>query len=852
MSPEAFLIAIAVVVVLGVGAQWLAWRFRLPSILLLLICGFVAGPVTGFIDPTLLQGNWLFPFVSLSIGIILFEGGLSLRLDELRDVGHVVRNLITVGVAFTGITAAIGAHYLVGFGWPVSVVMGAILTVTGPTVIIPLLRHVRPSGRVGTAAKWEGITIDPIGAILAVLVLEAVILLNEPAAAGHAAEGFTAVVGPLLEVLLLEIVVGLGVSVAGAFFLIVLIRRRLIPDWLQNPMALMTVVAVFALANALQDEAGLLSTTLMGIFMANQRYVSVHKIIEFKEDLRVLLISVLFIVLSARLELSALAYISVGSLLFLGLLMLVIRPLAVMLSSIGTKLTWKEQTFLAWLAPRGIVAAAVASLFSFRLEEYFPEDAARMVPVIFLVIVGTVAVYGLSISPLARRLGLAQPNPQGVLFVGAHAWARQLARVISDLGFGVLMLDSNSTNVARARQEGLTAKRGNVLSEDVVDDLDLSSIGKLVALTPNDEVNSLAALRFSEIFESTGVYQLNARVGNLRAGEGELPLHLRGRPLWGKGATFASLAERFDQGAEIKTFELSEDDDYASLQRRYDDDLVPLALVNADGELRLFTDDQTLTPESDDHVVVLVPSVAHRQRQVGQAPFEQLVARSEVIDLDGSISYEKLVAQAAASLARELSTDVEGLAQALQEGSRYGAAPIAGGVALPHIRLRGIDQSALLLARSRAGIRPTQDDLEASETVHAFFFLVSPEENPEMHLRILANIAGCIDQKDFLEEWLAADDERELKETLLHHDRFLSLFLSAKNTTSGFIGKKVGQIELPPGNSIALIQRGDDFDVPNAETVLQEGDCITIIGDPAGVHRLYKRYRDSDPKTRDD
>ena len=240
-----------------------------------------------------------------------------------------------------------------------------------------------------------------------------------------------------------------------------------------------------------------------------------------------------------------------------------------------------------------------------------------MVAVVFLGSAGAVTGYGLIISPRARWLGRAQRDPKGVLFVGAHGWARKLARVISDLGFGVLMLDSNATNVALARQEGLTAKRGNVLSEDVVDDLDLSSIGKLVALTPNDEVNSLAALRFSEIFESTGVYQLNARVGNLRAGEGELPLHLRGRPLWGKGVTFATLSERIGQGAEIKTFQLSEDDDYTSLLRRYDDDLVPLALVRDADELRLFTDDQTLVPEDGDQIIVLVPSVAHRQGQVG-------------------------------------------------------------------------------------------------------------------------------------------------------------------------------------------------------------------------------------------
>ena len=218
---ESLLLGVATVFVLGLGAQWLAWRFRLPSILLLLIFGFVAGPVTGILHPEQLQGDWVFTFVAVSVSFILFEGGLSLRLDELREVRAAVRNLITIGVAITGVLSALGAHYLVGFDWPLAIIVGAILTVTGPTVVIPLLRHVRPSGRVGTVAKWEGITIDPIGAILAVLVLETVILLNEPAAA----EGFRGAFIHLAEGLMLEAVVGVGAAAIGTTALILLLRR---------------------------------------------------------------------------------------------------------------------------------------------------------------------------------------------------------------------------------------------------------------------------------------------------------------------------------------------------------------------------------------------------------------------------------------------------------------------------------------------------------------------------------------------------------------------------------------------------------------------------------------------------
>lgn len=623
MSPENLLIAISVVLVLGIGAQWVAWRFRLPSILLLLVSGFLAGPVTGFIDPASLQGDWLFPFVSLAVGIILFEGGLSLKSDEFREVGNAVRNLITIGVLFTGVAAALGAHYLVGFSWPVSIVLGALLTVTGPTVIIPLLRHVRPSGRVGTIAKWEGITIDPIGAILAVLVLEGVLLLYGPAGAGHGAEGAAGVVGALIKGIFFEAAVGVGMSAIGAGFLILMLRRGLVPDWLQNAFTLMTVVAVFAISNSLQHESGLLSTTLLGIIMANQKMVSVHKIIEFKEDLRVLLISILFIILSARLEPSALNYINTGSLLFLGLLMLVIRPIAVMLSSLGTRLNWKEQAFLAWLAPRGIVAAAVASLFSFRLADIFPEDAAGIVPIVFLVIVGTVAVYGLTISPLARWLGLAQPDPQGAVLIGSHDWARTLGAAIKDAGFKVLMLDANPSNIRAARKLGLTALRTNVLSEGLMDEIDLSGIGRLIALTPNDEVNSLAALHFNEVFESSQLFQLAA--GSERTDFGDLPIHLRGRPLFGKGVTYATVDQQFEDGAVIESLKIVDDESLSAFRARYEGG-EPLFIVRGDkfhvvsmgAELALQAGDTVIAMLED--ASVLAEATAHEEATAVNEP----------------------------------------------------------------------------------------------------------------------------------------------------------------------------------------------------------------------------------------
>jgi NhaP-type Na+/H+ or K+/H+ antiporter len=612
--PETILLDITVVILLGIGAQWLAWRFRLPSILLLLVVGFLAGPVLGVLEPQALQGDWLFAFVSLSIGIILFEGGLSLRLGELREVGGAVLNLITFGVVLTWGLGATAAHYILGFNVELAVLIGAILTVTGPTVVIPLLRHVRPKGRVNTIAKWEGITIDPVGAILAVLTLETLLLLNSPREAGagpaHAA-------AEVAEGLGLEIFVALGVSVAASMLLIFILYRRLVPDFLRNPVTLMVVITAFVISNVLQHESGLLTTTLMGIAMANQPYVSVHRIIKFKENLQVLLIGSLFVLLSARLELSALNYIDVNVLVFLGILVILVRPLAVFLSSIGTNMEWEEKVFLSWLAPRGIVAAAVASLFAFQLRPVYPEAIDGMVPVIFAVIVGTVAIYGLTLSPLAQWLDLADPDPDGLLFVGAAPWVRAVATRIQELGVSVALIDNNPSHVQAAREEGLPAQQGNALSEAVLDEVDLSGIGRLLITIPNDEVASLTALHFSEVFETTDIYQLAAQPDSRHGGEGVMPRHLRGRPLFGEDTSYRSLEAHVQRGDSVKVLTLADDfaeDEqefytYEDLASYYEDvTVIPLFVLRQNDDLEVVSEAEQFRLTPEDRFVALVGS----------------------------------------------------------------------------------------------------------------------------------------------------------------------------------------------------------------------------------------------------
>jgi NhaP-type Na+/H+ or K+/H+ antiporter len=594
---EDLLVGLAMIVTLGVSAQWLAWRLRLPSILVLLIFGFVAGPLLNLVNPDEILGEWLFPIVSLSVAIILFEGGLSLKVSEIHTTGHVVRNLVTVGALATWMVAATGAYFILGFPLRVAILFGAILIVTGPTVIIPLLRHVRAVGSISSLAKWEGIVNDPIGAIVAVLVFEAIVVVNIQQAA-------TTVVISLVETILIGVVLG----AAGAYGMAFLLRRYWIPDHLQSVVALMAVVSTFALSNLLQQESGLVTVTLMGIILTNQRGVNIKPIVEFKENLGVLLLSVLFIILSARLSLEDLVHLGPQSIVFLFVLILIARPLSVWISTIGSSLKWQEKVFLAWMAPRGIVAAAVTSVFALELHETIGlVEADLMVPEMFLIIVGTVTIYGLGAGPLGNWLGVANPDPQGNLIVGAHQWARQIGKALQDAGFKVMLLDTNHENVTLAKLDGVPAMYASVLSESLPAELELGSYGRLLALTHNDEVNALATLHYAEIFGRANVFQLHPKEEEHELRE-VVPVPLRGRLLFGSAINCDKLIEKHQHGAVIKQTPLTEQYGYAEFREMYGTNAIPLFLVDENNTLIIFTDDQQPLPRPGQTLISLVSS----------------------------------------------------------------------------------------------------------------------------------------------------------------------------------------------------------------------------------------------------
>ncbi len=569
------------VLALGIAAQWFAWKCKLPSILVLLAFGFGLGCLTGVkIDDYLVAHDVLLSAVGLCVAVILFEGGLTLKFSDLKESGTPVLRLCTLGVVLSFLLTYAAMRYVLGFDWRVASLLGAILVVTGPTVIAPLLRHIKPSRKIGNVVKWEGIVIDPIGAILAVLVYQVAI-----------AESLHAAMDEVLRALGLTLLVGVVMAYVLAKIIELLLKHHLIPDYLHSVFLLATTAVAFAISNAIQPESGLLTCTVLGVALANQKSVSVKHILEFKENLRVLIISILFIILSGRVALGSLHEALVPGLGLLFFLIFIVRPISVFGANLfSQQVTFKERVFLSMMAPRGIVAAAVTAIFALefdhavaagKLASSVGEVTHQMVPIVFIVIIGTVAFYGLLAAPLARRLGLASKNPRGVLFAGAGEWVRLAAKALHDDGHEVLLLDANYDNIAAAKLDGIPAQRANILSEYVEEELELTGLGQLITSTPNDEVNSLAAHHFIHVFGSENVWQV-APSDDDNHHQTAVASHLRGIICFPQRPQFKELESFAHDGASVKKTTLSEQFTMEDFKERYGEDFILLFYVRDD------------------------------------------------------------------------------------------------------------------------------------------------------------------------------------------------------------------------------------------------------------------------------
>ncbi|MGH8402595.1 MAG: cation:proton antiporter, partial [Gammaproteobacteria bacterium] len=424
--------AIALVLVLGVATQWLAWRTELPAIILLTIAGLVAGPGLHVLQPGLQFGHALETIISLSVAVVLFDGGLNLRFHELQHAAIGVRRLVYLGVPISFALYSLATHYVGGLSWPVATVFGAIIVVTGPTVILPLLRQTKLTRRIASYLKWEAIINDPIGALLAVLVFEYFVYSG--------GGGFSSKVAWDLGT---AIAAG-GVCGGGVAYLLGRsFRRYAVPEYLKLPITLALVIGVFVAANAVQDEAGLLAATVMGIVMGNMHLPGVEEMRRFKEYITILLVSTIFILLTADLDPRVLGHLRWHGALLIVIIMLVARPIAVWIATFSADMHTRERLLLAWIAPRGVVAAATAGVLAPRLLAAGYKDAELLVPLMFVLVFATVLVHGLTLERIARAFGLAAAVSNRLLIVGASPWTTEFARILIESDANALVVDNS-------------------------------------------------------------------------------------------------------------------------------------------------------------------------------------------------------------------------------------------------------------------------------------------------------------------------------------------------------------------------------------------------------------------------
>lgn len=554
-------LVIAIIGVLGVGAQWLAWRFNLPAIVLMALAGILAGPVLGVLRPPAgvgeglapmeaLFGEFYRPIIAIAVAVILFEGGLSLNFAEIRGVEKGVRRLIFPGVAVAWGLGGLAAHYLAGLSWTAAVLFAGVMVVTGPTVIVPLLRQSRLRQRPAALLKWEGIVNDPIGALLAVLVYEVAALRADLAHTYSPTQIFAS--------LAIAALLSTALGFALGRFTATMFRRGWVPEYLKPPALLVLVLACFETANLLQEEAGLLAVTAMGVTLANSRIASINELRLFKENIAVLLVSGVFVMLTANLSVETLDGLGWRDAAYLAAMLFVVRPASVLVSTFGAGLPWRERLLLAWVAPRGIVAVAVSSFFGVALVGIGESDGARLIPLAFAMVFTTVIAHGFTIAPLARTLGLASRERLGVLIVGSTPWSAALAAKLKEMKIPVIVADASWRRLRPARLADVETYYGEILSEVTEHHIDLNRFGVLLAVSGNEAHNALVCTDLAPELGRAAIYQINAR-GKDEDDRRALSFTLQGQTFLHSGATLDDLLRRHYAGWFYQRTRLSEE-----------------------------------------------------------------------------------------------------------------------------------------------------------------------------------------------------------------------------------------------------------------------------------------------------
>lgn len=603
------------IIALGVFSQWIAWRLRIPAIVLFLVSGVLAGPVFGLINPSQEIGPVLSPAVGLAVAVILFEGGLSLRLHEFKEAASGVRSLVTLGSALSWILYSLAAYYVGQLSLPVSLLFGAILVVTGPTVIIPMLRQAGLNRRTASYLKWEGIINDPIGALLAVLVFQYFVLAD--ASTGAASHVFI----ELGWAVLISLVMGGGVAwLLGWAF-----NHTWVPEYLKAPLTFAFVLVIYGVASEIFAEAGLLAVTVMGMVMGNMSIAGMAELRRFKEYITILMVSSVFIVLTADLDPKVLLHLDWHAAALVFVVLFVARPMAIFLATIFTDMNWRDRLLLCWIAPRGIVAAAVAGVFSPSLMAAGYGGAQELLPLIFAIVFASVILHGFSLGRLSRWLRLST-EPNGVLIVGASPWSTELARALSnELHVQVLLVDSSWHRLRTARLAGVRVLYGEVLSEGIQQSLELNEIACMLAATSNDAYNALVCSHFSNSLDHGRVFQLPMYATENNDSK-VVARPLRGRPAFDETAQYEELWRHHFQNWQFYKTRVTPSYSYDDVKRDRPEQAIPIAVLHADRTLLLSPATGGMRPVAGDTIIYYAPKRTDEQRRRVRA--ERAVAAS--------------------------------------------------------------------------------------------------------------------------------------------------------------------------------------------------------------------------------
>jgi len=733
--------ALTIALALGVGILLtaLAQRLNLPTIVLLLGGGLLLGPeFLGWVQPDSL-GELLPVIVSFAIGIILFEGGLTLNLREYSQASKVIRRLLSVGVVITWFGGALVIWLIFDYPFEFAMLAASLVIVTGPTVIVPILKRIKAVPRVASILHWEGVLIDAIGVFIAVLCFEWVVV----------GEG-----GNALSNFMLRVVAGLIMGGGGGWLIERVLTWRWVPEHMINVFVLASGIMIFGLCEAIISESGLLAVTLAGLYIGWKTPLELREIRSFKAEITDLMIAMLFILLVARLELQQFKDFGWAGVGAVAAMMLVIRPISVVVSALGIKIPWREKAFLAWVAPRGIVAASLASLFTLALAEKETTlgDPVFLETFTYSIICATVIIQGFSAGILGRWLGLRRPEPVGWLIVGANSFGRTLGRIITtNTEAPLVLIDSNLRNVKRAKEEGFTAFHEDALdAETLLERDEFASVGQVLALTDNVELNQLVQRQWRR---HLGRYKVFGWKPVAPASPNTLGQASRGTAPTSPnqentGAIFGNVARPSVVSGELENGDAAIDlipVPVAEEGKIILPDGHPLAVIRANRIIPLENDRlQEGTIKEEDQLLILHRSSGFLRRALENGAFME----PEVESLEKL--YEEMAAQAA-ELAPELS--IEKMLEDLYAQQKAFPAFLGNGVAVPHVYSSKVGERMCIFARPPKAL----SFLGQEDQIHLIFFVISPSGDSEGHLGTLAEIARCCQHPNNLAALNSAD-----------------------------------------------------------------------------------------------